>query len=359
MNSRSLQKMLQLIVAMGIALALGNQTYAGGPAKFMMAVQIEGQQLEGQPLFWDSHDMLLMSRDGVYHQFPNKAAKNGRKIKRPFYSYTTSEMQNRLREEFGRSFKVSTTQHFVVVTPKGLKSQWSDRMESLYRTFVHSMRVRGIRIDKPKVPMVAIVFRSRADYYRYNKSQGTQIPANFLGHYDHNSNRVLLYDDGQASTFSTIVHEATHQTAFNVGVHLRRTEQPIWLVEGLAMMFETPGMREAWSLHSRPNRINHGRLRYFLKTLDQRPSDTLIRLVTSDQMFRTDPGAAYAEAWVLSFYLFETHSQEYGRYLARVANRMQFSTYSAKQRYADFVSAFGKDLKVLNSQLLRFVEELK
>ncbi|NOY28847.1 MAG: DUF1570 domain-containing protein, partial [Planctomycetes bacterium] len=69
-------------------------------------------------------------------------------------------------------------------------------------------------------------------------------------------------------------------------------------------------------------------------------------------------GAAYAESWVLSFYLFETRSQDYARYLARVAARKQFSTYSAKARYADFVSAFGNDLKVLDSQLLRFVDEL-
>jgi len=338
-------------------LLAATQTSAGGPAKFMMTVQIDGKQLEGQPLWWNQRDMLLMGRDGVFHEFPNKAAKNGRKINRPFYSYTSSEMQNRLREEFGRSFKVSTTQHFVVVHPKG-KSEWADRMESLYRTFVHSMRVRGIKIAKPQVAMVAIVFRSRSDYYRYNRSQGTALPSGVLGHYDHMSNRVLLFDVGQASTLETIIHEATHQTAHNVGVHLRSTAQPKWLVEGLAMMFETPGMREAWSIHSRPKRINRGRLRYFLKTLDRRPSDTLVRLVTSDAMFRADAGAAYAESWVLSFYLFETRSQDYGRYLARVAARKQFSTYSAKARYADFVSAFGNDLKVLDSQLLRFVEEL-
>jgi len=342
-----------------VATLLGaSQSTAGGPANFMMTVQIEGRQIEGQPLWWNQRDMLLRGRDGVFYEFPNKTAKSGRKVNRPFYSYTSSEMQNRLREEFGRSFKVSTTQHFVVVHPPG-QSKWADRMESLYRSFFHSMRVRGIKIANPQVSMVAIVFRSRSDYYRYNKSQGVAMPPGVLGHYDHTSNRVLLYDDGQASTFSTIVHEATHQTAHNVGVHLRRTVQPTWLVEGLAMMFETPGMREAWSIHSRPKRINRGRLRYFLKTLDRRPSDTLVRLVTSDAMFRSDPGAAYAESWVLSFYLFETHSQEYGRYLARVAARKQFSTYPAKQRYADFVSAFGNDLKVLDAQLLRFVAELK
>ncbi len=354
-----LQQALKTILAIGGMLALANLAHAGGPADFMLVVQVEGQQLEGQPLLWDQRNMLLMGRDGVFHQFPNKAAKNGRKINRSFYSYTSSEMQNRLREEFDRSFQVSTTQHFVVVHPRERWSQWADRMESLYRSFVHSMRVRGMKIADPQVPMVAVVFRSRADYYRYNASKGSPMPPGVLGHYDHLSNRVLLFDDGQSSmNLETIIHEATHQTAHNVGVHLRSTEQPKWLVEGLAMMFETPGMREAWSIHTRPDRINRGRLRYFLSTLDRRPSDTLVRLITSDQIFRSDAGAAYAEAWVLSFYLFETRSQDYSRYLARVAARKPFSTYSAKARYADFVRAFGNDLKVLDAQLLRFVEDL-
>ena len=39
----------------------------------------------------------------------------------------------------------------------------------------------------------------------------------------------------------TIIHEATHQTAYNVGVHARFADQPRWLVEGLAMMFEAEG----------------------------------------------------------------------------------------------------------------------
>ncbi|NOY30093.1 MAG: DUF1570 domain-containing protein, partial [Planctomycetes bacterium] len=216
------------LLAAAATLLSATQAHAGGPANFMMTVHIEGQQLEGQPLWWNQRDMLLMSRDGAFHEFPNKAAKNGRKINRPFYSYTSSEMQSRLRDEFGRSFQVSTTQHFVVVHPKR-QEKWADRMESLYRTFVHSMRVRGIKIVNPQVSMVAIVFRSRSDYYRYSKSQGVALPPGVLGHYDHTSNRVLLYDDGQSSTLETIIHEATHQTAHNVGVHLRSTAQPKWL----------------------------------------------------------------------------------------------------------------------------------
>ncbi len=124
------------------------------------------------------------------------------------------------------------------------------------------------------------------------------------------------------------------------------------------MMYETPGMRESWSIQSRSSRINDYRLRHFQKYLERRPSDALVRLIASDQPFRTEVLDAYAEAWVLSFYLFETRSHDYSRYLARVAARPPFSTYSAQARVADFRSVFGADLSVLENQLLRFVDEL-
>lgn len=331
---------------------------AGGPADFMLETHIEGKKLFGQPLFWDRTNMCLMSRDGAYHIFANKTAKNSRKVKRDFFPYTSVEMKQNIRKEFGHSFEVSSSEHFVVVHPKGGR-EWADRMESLYRTFISSMRVRGITLAKPQVTMVAVVFRNRGEYAKYFADRGRDRPANTLGHYEEDSNRVYLFDDGGSVTnMQTVIHEATHQTAYNVGVHQRRAEQPRWLVEGLAMMFETPGMREAWSTQSRGSRVNQYRLDYFREYLERRPADALVRLIANDQSFRATALDAYAEAWVLSFYLFETRSHDYSRYLARVASRPPFSVYSDRARVADFRSAFGEDLQVIERQMLRFVEEL-
>lgn len=332
----------------------------GGPADFMITAQVGGRQLEGQPLLWDSREMALLGRDGVLYRFANKDAQQARKTRHGFSSYPASEMKTRLRLEFGKRFEVRSSSHFVVVHPPGPWKEWADRMESLYRKFVHSMQVRGIRLERPTVSMVAIVFRSKAAYYGYFAGRGQPLGAGTLGHYDPNSNRVYLYDDGRSQeNLATVVHEATHQTAYNVGVHRRFAEQPRWLVEGLAMMFETPGMREAWSLQTRGRRVHGGRLRDFRHYLEKRPADTLLRLVTSDQLFRTRPAASYAEAWALNFYLFETRSHDYSRYLAKVASRPAFSGYAARDRLADFQEAFGADLQVIDNQLLRFVEELE
>jgi len=352
--------------ALSAILGFANVAAAAGPANFMMAAEVGGLSLEGQPLSWTDRQMFLLGRDGALHQFNPQSAQKSRKIAAGFRGYTIAEMRTRLREEFEKSFDISTTPHFVVVHPRGQWSDWAERLESLYRSFAHYMQVRGFRVGRSPVPLVAVVFRNKSDYYRYAAANGSPLQPGTLGHYNPESNRIFLFDasgnqgniDWSADA-ETIIHEATHQTAYNVGVHRRFAEQPRWLVEGLAMMFEARGVWDARSIYTRKDRINRGRLRDFSYDLEKRPEGAIALLIASDQLFRTNPGPAYAEAWALSFFLCETRPQEYCSYLSRVAARKPFSEYPTRQRLVDFASAFGRDLELLDAQLRRFVAELK
>ena len=236
-----------LAVALGILGLVSGPVRAEGPAKFMMTTQVDGHELEGQPLVWDQRQMFLLGRDGELYDFAPKQAENSHKTGRGFRGYSISEMRQRMRAEFDRSFEISTTHHFVVVHPRGEWSDWSERLESLYRSFVHYMNVRGFGIQSPPVPLVAIVFRNQSEYYRYAAAHGSKLQPGTLGHYDPQSNRIFLFDatgspgGGDWSVNAeTIIHEATHQTAYNVGVHRRFAEQPRWLVEGLASVISRP-----------------------------------------------------------------------------------------------------------------------
>ena len=171
------------------------------------------------------------------------------------------------------------------------------------------------------MPLVAVVFRNQDDYFAHAAAGGTQLQPGTLGHYDPTSNRMFLFDIGEsggdadwAANAETIIHEATHQTAYNVGVHRRFAEQPRWAVEGLAMMFEARGVWDAAAVRPQADRINRDRLDYFRRTAEERPADWLVQLVASDEPFETDALAAYAEAWTLTFYLCETRPQEYSAY---------------------------------------------
>jgi hypothetical protein len=276
-------------------------------------------------------------------------------------------MRERLQKEFDGRFEVSTTRHYLVVHPRGERDAWANRLEDLYARFGHYFRVRGFLIGEPQYPMVAVVFRNRDEYFRHAAASGTPMHPNTLGHYDPTSNRVFLFDEtagkskaNWSENASTIIHEATHQTAFNVGVHRRLAAEPRWLVEGLATMFEAPGVWSARYDHTQADRINRGRLDGFHRyAKSRRQPGSLALLLTTDKAFRSDPDGAYAEGWALSFYLSETQPKQYAAYLEKTAQRAAFSEYSSVERMADFQAIFGSDLKMFETKFLQYMREVK
>jgi hypothetical protein len=189
-----------------------------------------------------------------------------------------------------------------------------------------------------------------------------------LGYYSLTSNRIVLYDvgggraDARAWQWSaaTIIHEATHQTAFNTGVHSRYAAPPVWVAEGLATMFEAPGVYDSRSFAKRSDRVNQGRLGQFNQLVAPRhKAEMLQEIVAGDAPFRRNAAAAYAEAWALTFFLVETDSRRYADYLARTAKRPAFTAYTAGERTSDFTAEFGDDWRMLEARFLRFIQGLK
>ncbi len=334
-------------------------------AEFMFRATVDGETFEGKPLAWTDDEMYLLGRDGRLHAFHPQEAKDAKKTSPDFAGYSVPEMKRELYREFGDALDITTTPHYIVVHPRGGHSDWAARFEELYRSCLAYFRVRGFQPEEPKFPLVAIVHRNRDDYYRAASASGKSLPPNMLGHYDNSSNRVQLFDvtagspDGDWSeNAATIIHEATHQTAFNVGIHNRFADQPRWLVEGLATMFEARGVWNSQSFHSLHDRLNAGRLADFRAGLPKRQPGTLASLVASDQLFRTNSTAAYAEAWALTLYLCETRPRQLAEYFDRTATRADFSSYFAAQRVADFAECFGSDFKQLEANFLNWMKDI-
>jgi hypothetical protein len=352
------------------AFAIAALTFLASPAnaaEFMFRASVDGQMLEGKPLAWTSQQMLLLGRDGKLHDFNPKLAKQAEKTSPNFVPYSAAELKTRLQKEFDNRFEISTTRHYLVVHPRGQRDEWADRFEDLYNRFGHYFRVRGFELQEPAYPLVAVAFRDQAEYFRAAAASGTPMHPNTLGHYDPLTNRVFLFDatTGKkkvdwSENAETIIHEATHQTAFNAGVHRRFATEPRWLVEGLATMFEAPGVWSAHYDHTQADRINRGRLTGFRKYVaGHRQPGSLATLLTTDDAFRSDPDGAYAEAWALSFYLCETQPKQYAAYLAKTAQRPLFSDYPAAERMADFQAIFGSDMKMTEARFLRYMSEVK
>lgn len=332
----------------------------------MVEVKLRGQRIEGRPITWDKERVFLMGRDGRLWKIPYSQVTNYRRSPDDFSSNSVGEMRALLLREFGREFEVASTGHYLVVHPKGRRDRWSGRFEQLYRSLLHYFSVRKFQLREPEVPLVAVVFHRHEDFLRYATASGAKLGKGVLGYYSPISNRVVLYDrtDGDdrqdwSINASTIIHEATHQTAYNVGIHSRFAQQPRWLVEGLGTEFEAPGV---WNsrLHVRKSdRVNRGRLAAFRQYASRRPRGSLAEFISSDRLFQTNPQAAYSQAWALTHYLIETQPAKYFRYLSLTASRPLGSDYNSPQRLSDFTSVFGENLGMLEANFLRYIEHLQ
>lgn len=336
-------------------------------ADFMFRANVDGRILEGQPLHWNANEMWLLGRDGQLYDFNPKTARDAQKTGAHFASYSASEMKEALEHEFGNTFEVSSIRHYVVVHPRGERDEWCDRFEQLYDRFNHYFSVRGFQMKEPEFPLIAVVYRTHEEFMRRVSADGVQVTPNLLGVYVPKSNRVFLYDVTAHSNgadwsqnASTIIHEATHQMAFNTGIHRRFADTPRWLAEGLATMFEAPGVWNAQYDRTQSDRINRGRLNGFREYVKTRRSPgSLASLLTSDTPFQSDIDGSYAEAWALSFYLCETQPRAYSEFLARTAKRPTFENYTAVERMSDFQSIFGNEMKIFETKFLHYMEDVK
>jgi hypothetical protein len=336
---------------------------AAGPVEGMIELGLDGQRLEGMPLGWNAEEVHLLGRDGRLWRFAPAAASNFKRTASHFRAYSPSEFRALLLRELGGQYEVSGTGHYLIAHPRNEGDKWAQRFEDLYRSFVHYFSVRGLEPAPPVVPLVGVVCRNRAEFARLAADEGKAAPSGVLGYYDLVSNRINLYDMGGKAdsgnwrqNAAVLIHEATHQTAFNTGVHSRYAPPPRWLAEGLAMLFEAPGVYDAHNNPRLADRVNRDRLGAFRQGVAPRHRPELLAaLVASDQLFRTSPGAAYAEAWALSFFLVETAPRKYADYLKRTAARPPFTDYSAAERTADFAAIFGADWRMLEARFLRFM----
>ncbi len=332
----------------------------------VVRLRIGEEWLEGQALAVSKRSVQLLTRDGFLRRIDPSAARDYSRLPGPFRGYPANVMRSRLQKEFGKRFQVSGTGHYLVVHPVGQRDKWARRFEELFRSFQQYFGTRGFRPTAPQFPLVAVVFPDRDEFLQYARSTGARIPTTAIGYYSHWSNRILLYDltAGRSEQHwhhnaETIIHEATHQTAYNTGIHARYAPPPRWVAEGLATMFEARGVWDSPHYRDRATRINRRMLAQFRKYSKQRAAGSLKEFVSSDRLFLRDAAAAYAEAWALTFYLSETHPQQYIRYLKRTSSRAPFTRYDAGDRLSDFAAVFGRNLDLFESHYLRFIRSLR
>ena len=371
-------------IRLAVAAALLFASTALG-ADTVVRLTLKGRTVEGLIAGHDDHAVHLIGADGALSSVPIGAVRDFRKTGSRLRADNAVKVKARLIKEFGRDYEVVTSARYVVVAPHGRAKGYLATLDGVARGFVSHFAKRRIPLTDPAFPLVAIVFASEDEFAAYAREDGLPSVASVAGYYLRTSNRVAAYEppsltarsgrpfrggpfgdfrpagpdaSGAGELRETLVHEATHQLAFNTGLHSRVGNDPKWVIEGLATLMEPDAVRGR-SLGTAGERVNAGRLRYAQRQgLGEWSTATVASLVSSDGLFQTDAAGAYSLAWSLSFYLNEQRPADYARYLARLKARDPLKPYSADQRLTDFRLAFGNDLARFDAAFRRFMAGL-
>src|SRR5690606_9657934 len=237
----------------------------------------------------------------------------------PLVPIDAKEAGRRLLAELPPGFAVYRTKNYVIVhNTHDEYVRWVGRsFESLHRVFHSFFRNQRWKLKEPEFPLVALVFADRASFDAYARPELGDTAAAVIGYYNLETNRMTTFNvPNLERNVSTIIHEATHQLAYNTGLQTRFADNPMWVSEGLAVYFETPNFSNP-SLWRGVGQINKVKLAHFHDYLRNRGGESLASLLSDDSRFRNSATArdASAEAWALTYYLLRTKRPLYIQYL--------------------------------------------
>jgi hypothetical protein len=328
--------------------------------------------------------LLLMGRDGSLWPIVPEDRISRNTDKDSFAPYPKEELGKHVLDELPKGFKVYTTPHYLICYDTSLTyAKWCGALfERLYTFFTNTWTRKGFELREPKFPLIAVIFADKEAYKDFSKPELGDAGDFVTGYYNILSNRMTMCDltgvesrgHGRISntaqinkilsqpdalrTVATIVHEATHQIAFNSGLHARLSDCPRWFAEGIAVYFETPDLssQRGWK---GIGSINTSRFEQFTKYVPRRPSNSLKTLIQEDRRFLESDNAldAYAEAWALTYFLINQHPKEYVSYLKALSAKKPLRQDTPDQRIDDFRKAFG-ELDKLDNDFLRYMSRL-
>jgi hypothetical protein len=338
--------------------------------------------------------VLLEADDGVLWSIERDELVRRQRLESAFEPLTHDELAERMLSELPAGFRVHETPHYVVCYDTSRAyAQWvSSLLERLHKAFTNYWEREGLELREPEFPLPILVF---ADPRTYDQASRDDLPngtgvlsgtgGGIVGYYSLRSNRINMFDLTGAETVrdagnrrgslreinqmlsqpaavplvATIVHEATHQIAFNCGLQARYADIPLWLCEGMAVYFEAPDLSSTRGWRG-IGKVNYARLERFQENLPNWSDDSLETLLADDGRFRNPQTAvdAYADAWALNYYLIKYESEAYADYLKTLAKKRPLMQDEAATRLDEFREHFG-DLDRLQQKFLKQISRVK
>jgi hypothetical protein len=341
--------------------------------------------------------LLLQTDDGTLWPIEGLSIVSRTETNAAFRPLDAKELSGRLLAELPDGFRVHTTPHYIVCYNTSRQyAEWvSSLFERLYKAFTAYWQRQGFELREPEFPLIVVAFADRAAYEVASRDELGNAAPNVVGYYSLKSNRVNMYDltgaeairtaqstarkGGAAAAprrgsmreinqmlsrraavplVATIVHEATHQIAFNGGLQTRLADIPLWQCEGMAMFFEAPDLASSRGWRG-IGRVNYPRLETFRRNLSTGQPGRLESLLVDNNGFR-DPrtaGAAYADAWALTYYLMKYRADDYAAYLQTLAAKPPLTEDTPDTRLTNFRTHFG-NIEELEATFLKQMSRL-
>ncbi len=364
--------------------------YSSAQAVEHLTLRREGreEQASGRVLVEAADGVLLEAADGVLWLATKDETVSRSADDAPFKALEAAATGQRLLTELPPGFDVHTTRHYVIAfNTSRAYAQWVGALfERLYGAFTNYWSRRGFELHDPEFPLVVVVFGSREAYLAHARAELGEGADTIIGYYSLRTNRVTMFDltgieayggglgnrrpnaaainrllsqPGAEKGVATIIHEATHQIAYNCGLHTRFADIPLWVSEGLAVYFETPDLSSVKGWRT-IGAVNTERLARFRQYTANRGAGSLESLVSDDARFRNARTAldAYAEAWALNYFLIRQRPKEYAKYVKSLAAKQRLDWDKPAARLSEFQAAFG-ELKALDREFLRYFEKLR
>ena len=331
--------------------------------------------------------LMLLAPDGVLWSILPEELTGRREDDAPFRPLNSQQLSKQLLAELP-GFQTYATPHYLICynTTRQYAVWCGGLFERLYAAFTSFWSRKGIELHEPEFPLVAVIFSDRDSYLKYAQPELGDSAASIIGYYSLRSNRVNMYDltgvdslrkaagrrgsvgeinqmlaqPEAESMVATVIHEATHQIAFNSGLQTRFADIPLWVSEGIAVYFETPDLQSAKGWRT-VGAVNRTRLDAFRNNLERRPAAALRALMSDDKQFRDPRSAAgaYAEAWALNYYLLKYRSKDYVAYLKMLAAKKPLIWDEPERRLKDFQAAFGENLEHFDRDFLRQIQKVR
>lgn len=327
--------------------------------------------------------ILFEERDGRLRTIIADAIYEQQPTGKEFQYFSREELKQNLLAELPKGFETYSSKRYLLVS--NLSQEYSDwvvrLLEQLSTSYHRDWKNSVVKLKPLEAPLIVMLFARPEEMAAYSQRENLPNLIPNKGFYSPESNRVVLVDLSrntplpqlrgrnaapetyQAAMFNaaTIAHEAAHQLCYNTGLMNRYADNPLWLSEGLAMYYETPHpkSRSGWK---GGGKVNESRLLEF--DLFRKRNDlslTLPTLFERPERFTNaeTAGGAYAEAWMLTFYLMKKRKREFGQYLKMISEKPPLLFEEKQVHLEEFEAILGDDWKKLGRAINSYANRLR